>query len=99
MDHYGNCPKCGESLDDGSILDAYKKHRLSWTGKEYTDEELEEQMKEHYAPPYRYSKLIGIEVMGGYDGISYWQCPFCKATWDRFTGNEVEFNDDNDEEA
>ena len=33
-----------------------------------------------------YSRLIGIEVREKYDGISYWQCPFCKTTWDRFSG-------------
>jgi len=33
-----------------------------------------------------YSRLIGIEVRGGYDGVSYWQCPDCNTTWNRFTG-------------
>jgi len=37
-----------------------------------------------------YSRLIGIEIQGGYDGISYWKCPDCKAQWDRFTGERVE---------
>jgi transposase-like protein len=33
-----------------------------------------------------YSRCIGIEVQGGYDGVSYWRCPDCGAEWDRFTG-------------
>ena len=36
-----------------------------------------------------YSRLIGIEIQGGYDGISYWKCPECNGMWDRFTGEEV----------
>jgi hypothetical protein len=33
-----------------------------------------------------YSKLVGLEIQGGYDGVSYWACPFCQVVWDRFTG-------------
>jgi hypothetical protein len=33
-----------------------------------------------------YSRVIGIEIPGLYDGISYWQCPDCHASWDRWTG-------------
>lgn len=32
------------------------------------------------------SRLIGVEILGKYDGVSYWQCPDCKATWNRWTG-------------
>ena len=37
-----------------------------------------------------YSRLIGIEIQGGYDGVAYWECPDCQARWDRFTGEKVE---------
>lgn len=37
---------------------------------------------------HRYSKLSGIEIQGGYDGVSYWYCPECMTVWDRFTGEE-----------
>ena len=87
MDHYGNCPKCGESWDDGSIFDALRKHP---NNDDISDEDLNSRIERWFAPPYRFSKLIGIEIQGEYDGISYWQCPFCKTTWDRFTGKEVE---------
>jgi len=36
-----------------------------------------------------YSRLVGVEIQGGYDGVSYWACPFCGAAWDRFTGERV----------
>jgi len=32
-----------------------------------------------------YSKLIGIED-GTYDGVSWWLCPVCDTTWNRWTG-------------
>lgn len=31
-----------------------------------------------------YSRLVGIEIEGGYDGVSLWRCPDCKKEWDRF---------------
>lgn len=36
-----------------------------------------------------YSRIIGIEIRELYDGVSQWQCPFCKTRWDRWTGEEV----------
>jgi ssDNA-binding Zn-finger/Zn-ribbon topoisomerase 1 len=30
-----------------------------------------------------YSRLIGVEIRGGYDGVSYWECPDCHETFDR----------------
>lgn len=38
-----------------------------------------------------YSKLIGLEVRGKYDGVSYWACPFCQVVWDRFTGKRQDW--------
>lgn len=36
------------------------------------------------------SRLIGVNLSYDhprhYDGVSYWQCPDCKATWNRWTG-------------
>lgn len=31
-----------------------------------------------------YSRCIGVEVEGIYDGILYWQCPMCGHKWHRF---------------
>jgi|WetSurSiteA1Bulk_404760.scaffolds.fasta_scaffold11583_6 hypothetical protein len=38
----------------------------------------------------KYSSMAGIEIQGGYDGISYYACPKCKVVWDRFTGEKEE---------
>jgi len=91
-----NCPKCGVSWDGGSILEAFIKQREN--GSKYylgkSDSEIEEDMKKHYSPPYRWRREIGIELAYDhpkhYDGISYWQCPDCKTTFNRFTGEEEE---------
>ena len=34
--------------------------------------------------PRYYSRLVGVEVSGVYDGVLYWQCPDCGAAWHRF---------------
>ena len=31
-----------------------------------------------------FSRLIGIEIQGKYDGVLAWRCPDCAATWDRW---------------
>ncbi len=86
LDKHAKCPKCNKSWDNGSIFDTHRKQECC---KGMTDEELLEDIKRCYNEPYRFSKLVGIEVRGKYDGISYWQCPFCNATWDRWTSKEV----------
>lgn len=35
-----------------------------------------------------YSRVIGMEVWGVYDGILYWQCPDCGAKWHRWDKNK-----------
>lgn len=34
----------------------------------------------------RYSRLIGVEIQGEYDGVSIWKCPDCRSQWDRWSG-------------
>jgi hypothetical protein len=45
------------------------------------------------AAPWRlpdgYTRLIGIEIQGGYDGVSEWQCPECLVLWNRWTNARV----------
>lgn len=57
---------------------------VSWDGGE-----IPENNRRFYSPPYRWSRIIGIET-DDYDGISFWECPDCKARWDRFTGKRVD---------
>ena len=88
------CPVCKESWDDGDIRDQLK---ASGRYDNRTDEELTNAAKSYgWTPenPQRFSKLIGIEVMGKYDGISYWKCPHCSTFWDRWTDEIVTNFDD-----
>ena len=34
-----------------------------------------------YGNSTHYSRVIGVEIQGAYDGISEWQCPDCNHTW------------------
>ena len=52
---------------------------VSWDGGE-----IPEKDRECYAPPYRFSRLIGIEYPHRYDGVWEWECPDCKKKFPRF---------------
>jgi hypothetical protein len=30
-----------------------------------------------------YSRILGVEIRGRYDGVSYWECPECGSQWNR----------------
>jgi hypothetical protein len=30
-----------------------------------------------------YSRAIGVEILGEYDGVSFYRCPDCEGTWER----------------
>ena len=32
----------------------------------------------------KYSRIIGYEIRGVYDGVAFWMCPECGARWHRF---------------
>jgi Zn-finger nucleic acid-binding protein len=99
-----HCPKCGVRWQDElNIYQRLFKLREDGN-KYYasrTDEQIRESAHSYgwYAKgeegigsaeteDIRYTELLGIEIPEKYDGISYWQCKSCKATWDRFTGEE-----------
>ena len=35
----------------------------------------------------QYSKVIGVEIPGVYDGVLYWECPYCWYAWPRVFGS------------
>lgn len=87
------CPKCGSNWDGDLILESFIKQRENgecFLNK--SDKEIEDYIKENYCHPYKWGREIGIELPldhpKHYDGISYWQCPDCKATFNRFSGLE-----------
>lgn len=45
---------------------------------------IPEEHRHHYVPTDGYfSRLIGIEIPGGYDGVNHWKCPDCNTTFKR----------------
>ena len=64
------------------------KNGCDLRGEEIPTEYLE---KGYYGPwspedgPRCYSKVIGIEIRGLYDGVAYWHCPVCGENWHRWT--------------
>jgi hypothetical protein len=86
IDELTNCPECNSSWDGGDIFETLRPQK--WC-ENMSDDELREDVHKHYAPPHRFSRLVGVEVRGGYDGVSFWECPDCKARWDRFTQRKV----------
>lgn len=85
LDHYGRCPTCNASWDAGDIFTVLRKQ--DWS-KDKTDEELREYVRQHYSPPYKFSYIVGVQLPythpNHYDGVSYWQCPYCRRQWSRF---------------
>lgn len=86
----GPCPKCGESWDDGDI---YEKLSSFSKNKGKSEEEMKK-IAGYFGwteeNKVRSTKLIGIEIREEYDGVSYYQCPFCKQVWDRWTRMPVD---------
>lgn len=39
----------------------------------------------YYGTSTHYSRKIGVEVRGVYDGVLYWQCPDCGGVWHRWS--------------
>jgi hypothetical protein len=81
MDHCGKCPECGSDWDAGSVFDALRPQE--WCADK-TDAELLEFVEQRYAPPYRFSRLIGITYRDRYDGVWEYACPDCDARFPRF---------------
>ncbi|MFW6017000.1 MAG: hypothetical protein ACOCRK_11225 [bacterium] len=57
-------------------------------GEDWDGGDIPKKSRKHYSPPYKWSKLIGVEIPEKYDGVSYWMCPKCKTTRDRWTGEK-----------
>ena len=45
---------------------------------------IPEKDRENCSPPYRFSRLIGIEYPSKYDGVWEYACPDCNARFPRF---------------
>ncbi len=93
-----NCPECGVLWEGDDIYEAFCKMRAA--GDPYYKDKTDVQLQEiagHYGwqldKREHFTRLVGIELSRDhpkhYDGVSFWMCPECKVTWNRFT-NEKE---------
>lgn len=64
-----DCPLCGGSLVGPAIPEEYRQ------GGFYGPPET---------APTHYSNMIGIEIPTVYDGVLYWECPYCHGRWHRW---------------
>lgn len=92
IDELAECPKCKANWDGGDI---YEQLLLSDYYQGKSDAEIKKAAGMYgWTPknPKRFSKIIGVELSwdhpNHYEGVSYWECPGCKTTWNRFTNKE-----------
>jgi hypothetical protein len=88
-DFQGACPECGTNWNNGDIVEVFTKMRADgddfW--KDKTDEEIEKHANNYgwtKEKPKCFSRIVGVEIRGYYDGVAYWSCPDCKHKWHRF---------------
>ena len=93
------CPECGFFWQGEDIFAHFLK--MKEEGDPYYANKTEEEIREvagHYGwteeNPRCFSRLVGVELPYGhpdrYDGVSYWMCPKCRTTWNRWTTKKEE---------
>jgi hypothetical protein len=88
-DFQGTCPECDANWSDGDIFEVFKDMRANGDAfwKDKTDEEIEQHANNYgwtKEKPKSFSRIVGVEIRGYYDGVAYWECPDCKHKWHRF---------------
>lgn len=87
------CPKChadwrGTQIPVESVAKGYYGHHAPCEKKREWDDDWNPETL-CTCPPQYFSHLVGVEILGGYDGVSLWQCPACNTRWDSLTYEEV----------
>lgn len=89
-----HCPECGFLWHGEDIYQCFLRKRsegdLYWSEK--TNKEILEAAG-HYGwtreEPKCFKHVVGVELPynhpNHYDGVSYWMCPKCRTTWNRWT--------------
>ena len=85
--HNKECPKCKIPWEEKETIYEFFLNK-------YQDEEKATSAAKNYgctpeSPKHFGKNVIGIEIQGMYDGISFWECQGCKTTFDRWTMKEV----------
>ena len=85
--HNKECPKCKIPWEEKETIYEFFLNK-------YKDEEQARESANNYGctpekPKHFGKNVIGIEIQGMYDGISYWECQNCGTTFNRWTMCEV----------
>lgn len=85
--HDKKCPKCGIEWEEKETIYEFFLNK-------YQDEEKARETASCYGctpekPKHFGKNVIGVEIQGMYDGISYWECQKCGTTFNRWTMIEV----------
>lgn len=81
------CPKCEvrwqeeETIYEHFLNKGYTKEKAAETAEMYG---CTKENPKHFG-----KNVTGVEIQGGYDGVSYWQCSKCETYFDRWTMEEV----------
>lgn len=59
----------------------------------------EEYRQRGYYSGTHFSRVIGVECRGLYDGVMYWRCPDCGYSWPRDFGAAIRLNRESIEAA
>lgn len=86
--HDKRCPKCGVEWQEKETIYEFFLNK-------YGNEEKARETAKYYGcvpenPKHFGKNVVGIEIQGMYDGISFWECQECKSTFDRWTMKEVD---------
>lgn len=86
-----HCPKCGTPWEEEETI---YEHFLQRYGSEEKARETAAMYGCTPENPKHFGKdVVGIEIPGKYDGVSYWQCQKCDTVFDRWTMKETTIED------
>lgn len=65
-------------------MSMYYENRCPACEADLQGKPIPEDQREAFGGETHFSRVIGVEIAGGYDGVSIWRCPDCGHEEDRF---------------
>ena len=78
-----NCPSCNTEWEEKETIKEHFENQGYSTRKAVQTAAMYGCTPEN--PKHFGKNVVGIEIRGGYDGVSYWKCQVCETMFDRFT--------------
>ncbi len=82
------CPECSTPWEEEEIIFQHflaKGKTVEEASKTAANYGCTPQTPKHFG-----KDVIGIQIRGGYDGVSFWKCQKCETVFDRFTMEKQE---------